>query len=363
MKRLTLLLGMLVLGAPSAAVADGCPLPCSGAQASPKGSQLVFVQPKGEAGPLVVYDTRTRAVRFSLPPGRASADGRSFFTATALRTATSVVRFDAATGKVVAARLVPGRWKLASVSPTGLWLALTAGSTRIAIVAVDGFEIVRRIRLGGRFEVETISADGQRLFLIQHLRAGRYLVRLYDVRRGLRSDPLRDPEAGGVMAGLAWSGVASPDGRWLLTLYLNTRRDSAFVHALDLRRARAACIFLPGTGLARLKSYALTLAPDGRRLYATSPALGVVAEVDLGRSRVVRRTRLISRPATGSVAALAPDGGSLVLAGGRRIWSFDTRSRRVRGPFLLPGRVVGLGWGDGVPFAALAGGEIVATRA
>ena len=51
------------------------------------------------------------------------------------------------------------------------------------------------------------------------------------------------------MAGYDWDGVASADGRWLLTLYLSTQRNVAFVHALDLKNQFAICIDLPsGSG-------------------------------------------------------------------------------------------------------------------
>ena len=98
------------------------------------------------------------------------------------------------------------------------------------------------------------------------------------------------------MAGLAWSGIGSPDGRWLLTLYLNTGRNVAFVHALDLVRSSPLCIFLPsGSSFGALKRYGLTLSPDGRRLYATNAAIGAVAEIDLATRKVVRTARF---PAT-----------------------------------------------------------------
>ena len=41
------------------------------------------------------------------------------------------------------------------------------------------------------------------------------------------------------MQGRAGQVVASPDGEWLLTLYVNTQSNTAFVHALNLCRQSA----------------------------------------------------------------------------------------------------------------------------
>jgi len=81
MRRLLPLVLLVLIPAPSAAHADGCPLPCSGQSSSPAGSKLLFVQPTGARGALVVYDTRTRKPVFRLPAGIASADGQGYFAA------------------------------------------------------------------------------------------------------------------------------------------------------------------------------------------------------------------------------------------------------------------------------------------
>ena len=97
------------------------------------------------------------------------------------------------------------------------------------------------------------------------------------------------------MTGTAGGQVASPDGRWLLTLYLNTKEHKAFVHALNLRAAYAACIDLPSDrSLSALRDYALALAPDGG-VYATNAALGVVTHIDLRREAVTDTLRFTPR--------------------------------------------------------------------
>ncbi len=340
---------------PASASGDGCPLPCSGQSSSPTSAKYLYVQPAGEGGRLLAYDTASGKLAFGFPAGRASGDGLWFHTAAPSGSDTAIARWQLGTGRAVSAWTFAGRWRLAGVSPGGRWLALVRRATEIAIVDAATTRIAHRLRLDGDFEVETVSADGKRLFLIEHLDAGRYLVRLYDLRgERLVTNPLRAKGEDRIMAGLAWSGVASPDGRWLLTLYLNTARDQAFVHALDLIRSQAVCIDLPsGSGeLDLLKRYALKLSPDGRTLYAANAALGALAEIDLGSKRVVERATFPARltgaaPPRGATATISRDGRRLFFTGGRDLWRYDTVRNRVGGPFRTGGRLVGLGFGVG----------------
>jgi hypothetical protein len=375
MKRVLVLALLALVPTPSAALADGCPLPCSGRTASPEGVKLLFVQPSGPDGPLVVYDTASRAPAFSLPSGRASADGLGYYTAVARARTTRLVHYYAPTGKRIDTWSVPGRWKLQGVSPSGRWLALVRKNGRLTFVWIFDAgrgKLAHQLRLPGTFEVETISRDGKRLFLIEHLAGRRYNVRQYDLsRERLVVHPLR---AAGVkiMAGYAWSGVGSPDGKWLLTLYLSTARNTAFVHSLDLRRSRPACIELPsGSGrFELLKRYSLTLAPNGETLYAANPALGVVTELDLYASRVKRTTRF-ARSVAGSadrVAALSTisrNGRTLYYSSGRDLWAYDSAYSRVRGPYRTHGRVIGVGYGadDRHIYAVRRDGQMLAFNA
>ena len=363
MKRTSLALVFLALLVPaSSAYGDGCPAPCSGASSSPPGAKYLFVQPDGPAGRVVAYDTRTGRVAFALPPGRSSADGSAHVAAVPRprHGGTVLTRYVVSTGRLNRATEVPDLWALAAVSPTGRWAALSrrAGRhTHIGLVDLVRARPVARVRLRGRFEVETISADGRRLFLIQHLDARRYLVRLYDFRaRRLASEPLRGGEDR-LMAGYAWSGIGSRDGRWLLTLYLDTRRSHAFVHALDLVKTQPRCIDLPSFGrFAALRQYSLTLVPSADRVIAANPALGVVAEVDLARHRVVRRARF-TRAAGGEaaarrgraslLAAVSRNGRTLYFSNGRLLWAYDAAYGVVRGPYATGGEIVGLGYGAG----------------
>jgi DNA-binding beta-propeller fold protein YncE len=363
MRRLFLLAVLLLIPAAHAATGptNGCPAPCSGQVSSPEGTQFLYVQPAGVGGAVHAYDPDSGVRLFSLPRGVTSADGGSHVNARMRLRDTVVSRYRVADGSLVDWMVVAGRWRLGGVSPNGRFAALARQSsdrrrTDVAVVNTVSQRVAHRLRLRGNFEVETVSRDGKRLFLIEHLPgtgAPRYSVRLFDLSRDrLASKPLRGAGEPGVMAGLAWSGIGSPDGRWLLTLYLNTGRNVAFVHALDLVRSSPLCIFLPSGGsFDTLKRYGLTLSPDGRRLYATNPAIGVVAEIDLATRKVVRTTRFpATRDLTGSTeltGTISRNGRTLYFSPGRDLWAFDAAYGVVRGPYRTGGRVSGFGFGAG----------------
>lgn len=376
MKRLLPLLLLVLVPAPTAALADGCPLPCSGESSSPVGSKLLYVQPEGPGGPMIAYDTATRQPVMEFEPGIASADGRTYFTTFHARRGTRLLRVDVATGANAGFRFVSGYWKVGAVSAAGERVALVRQSRDRTSVQVFDFlrgRMLHLLDLRGDFEVEAISPDGENLFLIQHLDGRRYLVRQYDLRHErLVARPLRAPGVK-LMAGYAWSGVASRDGKWLLTLYLSTARNTAFVHSLDLEQARPACVNLPSDRgvFSRLKRYSMTLAPGTRTLYAANPLLGVVAEVDLGHSRVVRVTRFDKAgraPAEQRAATLSTisrNGRTLYFSAGNGLWAYDAAYGIVRGPYATKGSIVGVGYGRGDRriFAVKASGEMLAFEA
>jgi hypothetical protein len=379
MRRLLPLVLLVLIPAPSAAHADGCPLPCSGQSSSPYGSKLLYVQPTGARGPLVVYDTKTRKVAFRLPAGIASADGQGYFAAyrDSRSGGTMVNQYYAPDGELINTWLKPGRWTLEGVSPNGRLFALTrrsAGTTTVRIFDVGRYgKLAHVMKLDGNFEVETISGDGTKLFLIQHLEGKRYSVRQYDLsHERLVARPLR---AAGVrlMAGYAWSGVASPDGHWLLTLYLSTARNTAFVHSLNLRKSFPACVNLPSGGgqFSKLKNYSLTLSPDSRVLFAANPTLGVLAEVDLLDSKVFRVTRFhrslvkTNAPRAATLSTVSRNSRTVYFSAGRDLWAFDAAYGRVRGPYATGGEIVGVGYGasDRRIFAVRGDGRMLAFNA
>ena len=361
MRRLIPLLALLLAPVAPAALgpANGCPTPCSGQVSSPEGTKLVYVQPAGVGGPVHAYDTAGHRV-LTLPAGITSANGRSHVTSYLGRIATVVSRLRVADASVASSMLVDGRWQLAGVAPSGRFAALSRqarhrSETDVAVLDLARGRVAHRLDLDGDFEVETVSNDGKRLFLIEHVEGSKtqYLVRLFDLSRNrLATKPLRGKGEPSVMAGYAWSGVGSPDGRWLLTLYLNSARKLAFVHALDLVTSSPTCIFLPGRGrFESLKGYSLTLSPDGRTLYAANTSLGVLSEIDLAARKVVRTARFPrgGKPVSGPTLAgtISRTGRMLYFSGGRDLWAYDTAYDVVRGPYRTEGRLSGFGFGAG----------------
>jgi sugar lactone lactonase YvrE len=125
----------------------------------------------------------------------------------------------------------------------------------------------------------------------------------------------------------------------------------AFVHALNLKNQFAICIELPsGEGdFETLKQYSLTLAPDGKKLYAANTALGVVAEVTLdmanGVAALTRQASFPAQPHTPdnvAISALSTD-GLLYFTDGEDVWPYATKTGAVLSPYRVSGPIIGLG--------------------
>jgi cytochrome c2 len=336
-----------------------------------KSAELFLIRAQGAKGPLVAFDMAGQVERFRLPAGMLAADRSHYYAAVASKNSTLLEVFNPQTSQLEAKWTLTGRWSLSGVSPTGRWLALThlpaetanpkAIKTEIQIIDSTSGEVAHSLDLDGNFEVETISASGDALFLIQHLPAvnpTQYLIRLYDLSaEHLQPDPLRAKTATDkVMTGLAWGGVASADGRWLLTLYLNTSHQVAFVHALNLVDKFPVCIDLPsGAGeFEQLKYYTLTLDPAGWKVYAANAALGLVAEINLNEFRVTRQVKFAASPVPlwagdanpdvpTNYSVLSPDGSTLYFSSGWDVWGYDIKAGKVNGPYLGETQVKGLG--------------------
>lgn len=376
MRRLAPFLLLAFLVAPSAS-ADGCPpSTCATTASAVPGSPLIVQRTGGPHAALLAFDAARGTQRFSLPAGTLSPDGGVFYTAGPGGHRTYIRRHDPANGARGPLWSIRGRWGLVAVSLGGRKLALAraavrrGGSTPIAVVDTRTHH-VRGIALRGSYEVEALSPDGRRIFLIHHpWRSAEYDLRVYDVATGrLRATRLADPDE--QMQGLAWNAVQTRDGRWLVTLYLEPT-GGAFVHALDLGRGIAHCIDLPagsGNAAPAYATTALVLSPDERTLYAVDPVAGSANVVDLRRPRLVRSVAfraiqprsLVS--GTGPVGAVSPDGRMLYVAFGPSAFSYDTAYGIVRGPILVarghaPSPVAGLGFAGRHVTALLADGGV-----
>lgn len=213
------------------------------------------------------------------------------------------------------------------VSSSGDWVALQRPGTRILVIDAKRGKTAHDLELGGDFRVETVSTAGDFLFLQQNFVNGSYAVRGYDLAAGQMLPGTLGRKGETVeMQGLAGQVVASPDGGWLLTVYVNTATNTAFVHALNLIERIAICISLPPCTKCApeaLKRWGLALAPDGRTLYAANPAIGSVATIDLPSYRVTAEGRFRPSPGGPTRAKVSKDGSKLVFTNGRATWSFD----------------------------------------
>ena len=326
-------------------LAAGCGGSDSGSGAAANGEVLSM----RTGGSLVGVDSANGKRRFALPPGLLSADGRRYVTAEHAGSETVLRRYDGRTGAALATTRIVGAWRLGSVSADGRLAVLSSTEgTRTRVAIVRATSTPRTISLAGVYDVDAIDTAGRSLFLIQRLGEERYAVRLYDLRAGrLHPGSIRPKNEDEEMIGVAGSQVATRDGTWLLTLYVNTEEQHAFVHALNLRERFALCLDLPSEGAsnAALRRYALALPRSGYDVYAANPALGVAAQVGLRELGSVRQIDLgLSSPEPG-LAAVSGDGRMLWVSSGRTLAGVDTGTARHVGPVRLASPVQGLVFG------------------
>lgn len=237
-----------------------------------------------EAAPPEPTNDRASFVRAAVAPagGVRAADGSASFVVRG----DTLVRFDPATGRRTGTFELAGAWALGGVSAQGRWIGLTRADTEILVLDTATGAIAHELDLAGRFAVETISVDGSFLFLQENFSDGSYAVRGYDLARGQMLPGSLGTKGETVkMQGRAGQVVGSPDGEWLLTLYVDTQAETAFVHALNLFEKVPLCIVLPPCDDCALGGWRLALRPDGRTLVATNA--GRRALIDLERGRVV----------------------------------------------------------------------------
>lgn len=317
---------LLVL--PGAAVGAACsPLDCAPSQFTLAHGTLLGFR-AGALRPVTVVDLQTGQAKWVLPGGITGGD------LLVHQDGARLVWYDAASGTKLYGAVLPSvEYSLAGVSEDGtraVALDATGKKTRITIVSRAQS---RTISLTGRqWQFDALS--GNNLFLIRYLELGGYQVRLYHLDSGrLDAKPLKDPHESSTIWGSPFSRLASPDRRYLFTLYLGSN-GAAMIHELDLKAATARCIDLPGTGdYQSATSWALALSQDGRTLRAVNPGYGRVVTIDV-RSRKVTDAFRIDLPnwTEGTTsAALAPDGRLLAVADGKTVAVVDLTTKKIAG--------------------------------
>ncbi|MGH2694188.1 MAG: YncE family protein, partial [Actinomycetota bacterium] len=148
------------------------------------------------------------------------------------------------------------------------------------------------------------------------------------------------------MGGTARIQAASPDGRRLYTLYTlpgpEDGEDYAFIHVLSLDELWAHCIDLPaGFATSAESATALTVSPDGRRLYVANGATRTLAEIDT-EALEVARTSTLDLGSGGIVHGAHDPDSTLYLARGRRVVAVDASGLTQRRAWVMPEKVRGL---------------------
>jgi hypothetical protein len=301
-----------------------------------------------------VIDSRSQSAERRLPLGVTSSDWKHLYSVIG----TSLVDTDPQTGTTQNAILLPGSYHLppatitgvpGGTSPDGRWVVVESfvgpansvpTATDMLMIDTAASKVMHRVKLNGYFHFDAVSNDGLRLYLIQYLNGKEYYVRLYDVSAGaLDANIVVDKSDGNqAMAGIRLSGIATPDGHWLYSMYVR-ENESPFIHALSLDGPFAFCLDLPGNGYATSEAemhWSLAMNRAGSRLYAVNGATGVVAEVDISSQynpQVTRTAHITggrSAKAGANAAELSPDGKTLVTAGATGIEWIDTGSLAVR---------------------------------
>ncbi len=353
--------------------ACGGPLGFKGASGDHKLYEAATTQ---SSGLIAVIDSRSHAQERSLPLGVLSADMSHLYSISNAKATPMLVDTDPATGLTLRTLKLAHRFELppatmsgvpGGLSRNGRWLVLEAfdrngpvpDATHLLVVDTSFSKTATSIDLPGDFLFDAITNDGTKVYLIEYVSGSEYRVRDYDVRaRHLDPNVVVDKsDSTEPMQGIRLSGVASPDGQWLYSVYAR-EKTGAFIHALNLDQTIAICIDLPGSGYAANYSdlqWSLALSGDGKQLYAVNGMLGVVAQVDTGAFPTLARTAHVATTftATGffaqdvmakelgpNGAVLSPDGKTLVMAGSTGLVWVDTSSLGVRSRALADGSPV-----------------------
>jgi hypothetical protein len=350
------------------------------------GYKLYEAATTGTSTLVAVIDTSSGLIERTLPLGTLA--GKHLYSVTS----TVLSDIDPQTGSTIRKLQLPGTFQLPLITASGLpgglsqdgrWLVVQNDTeylrSQMLVVDTSTMKAGAPISLTGSFQFDAISNDGQRIYMIEYPSAANYRVRVYNVPAGHlesyivvdKSDPSES------MTGIRLSGVPSPDGQWLYSVYARPHQ-GAFIHALNLNQPYAFCLELPGSGYessADELQWSLALSADGSRLFATNGAKGIVAEINTEGPSIVRIAHIdSSSPIAGSFvqdveakefgsggAVLSTDGQTLVMTGKTGLIWVDTTTLRVRSRHLAGWTVWSVGLSpDGKMVYALSDTEMIA---
>jgi DNA-binding beta-propeller fold protein YncE len=257
-------------------------------------------------------------------------------------------------------------------SGTGAYQPSPRERTRIVVADPTGAAPARELNLPGNFEPEAFAADDAYLFVLEYLPANapeRYRVRRVELATGQvqpllsRDKTLIPAGAEEEMRGEGRQAVLSPDRSRLYTLYLHQAdhqhtRDllpgthatggppvHAFVHILSLTEGWAYCLDLPTPfGEHPADRHALSVSPDGTRLYVGELTTKQVAVADTANLTIARVATLIDdQPAGhGATMTVSPDGATLYIGSANVLRRVDTSTLQVRDTWPTPDLIRGM---------------------
>jgi hypothetical protein len=336
----------------------------SGARSQPR-RQPAPTQPAGavvhlQGGHGITTVALTGTGRWDAPGGIATPDWSTIFT-----TAGGLLRtLDGVTGAVRASQPVAPGLRPVVASPDGQLVALAdtpvrigqgvfpPGRVRSTIVVAPASPAggqPRTIELDGNIVPEAFSSDHTRLFVIEFLPPAapdRYRVRSIEIASGALGpvytfDKDIDTE---VMQGLSRTQVFVPSGTFgqmLYTLYSRADGPSAGygeLHALSLSGGLVHCTDFPSALQIGPDGGAITVSPDGQRVYVANRT-GSLAEIDASGSSssefpIAHTAQLtVAKPAT---VALAADAHHLWVALGTTLYKLDAATLTVVSTITTP---------------------------
>jgi hypothetical protein len=326
MKRLALVLAAATLLLPGAARAAACsPLTCAPSQFTLAHGTLMGFRTAANR-PVTVVDLTTGKAKFALPDG---LNAGNFLVHLEGQT---VEWYDLTLGTKVQSVPVGMEYSLHGVSQDGTRAVLEQSDNGGATFLVVSKDAQQTVHVDGKYwDVDALRGDN--LFLIHYLDTGGYQIRLAHLASGvLEAKPLKDPHESGLIWGQPFARLASADGRLLFTIYIGSN-GGAMIHELDLQKATARCIDLPGTGdYGAASTWTMELSPNGRTLWAVNPRYGRVAAIDVGARKVKAAYRIRLDGwflGQGTTSVLAPDGNRYALADGESVAVLDLAARKI----------------------------------
>ncbi len=320
-------------------------------------SEVLFL--RTDDGITLLQTSPTRSV-IRLPHAVPSTDWSAVVQAAPASARTRVAAFESASGRELWSREVDGRFEAKVASPRAALVALgnptdqsgylVGRSNTTLVILREGVPKPRTIELEGNYEPEAFSTDGQSLFVVEYLppmNPTRYQVRRLDLpTEQVEGVYTVDADLQESMQGTARVQTASADGRRLYTLYTlddgsGTRR--AFVHVLSLDELWAHCVDLPPSfGEAPEKAIGISLAPDGKHLYAADASSGTVAEIDTKTLSVTRTARPPTEFGRGVAHAAVASDGTFYVARGMRLVALDATTFAVKDSWEMESTITGV---------------------